>query len=274
MSDIKQKLIDESKNIDLEVQLDSVFESVELSEDVKDKFSNVYETAVKSRAIALAEKHVEDLAEKAETWLEEAKQENLETVTEQVNDYATHVAKEWISENKLAVDNGLKAQLFDNLVGQLKEVFIDNNIAIPEDSVNIVEELEVENQELNDEISKFMEKTKSLTNEISEMNRVSTFDKAVNGLTEVQKDRVNELADGLDFNESYEGKLQSIVSMIKEADDDDDDSDAEDEKKKKKDKEDEDLDESAEGLNYPNKPSEASNNDEMSMFLKSAARHQ
>lgn len=278
---IKDKLLEESKVLKEEVQLDEIFESVELSDDVKEKFSTVFESAVKSRSVKLAEKHIDDIVEKADAYLAEQVEEIKEEQSGKVNEYLSYVVENWLTENKLAVETGLKAQLFDSLLGEMKNLFIEHNVTVPEDSVDVVEELENELAENSVELDNLIKTKARLEEQLAEQKRTYAIDKATADLTESQKENVKELAESLTLDESFETKLSNIVSMVAEKSDDKEDEEGDD-KKNKKDKKDEEGDdkkpmkESDSGLNYnsDNTPSESLTEEELNRrnFAKMSSR--
>lgn len=278
---IKDKLLQESKTLEEKVQLDDIFESVDLSDDVKEKFSSVYESAVKSRSVKLAEKHIEEIVEKADTYLAEQVEEIKEEQSNQVNEYLSYVVENWLTENKLAVETGLKAQLFDSLLGEMKNLFIEHNVTVPEDSVDVVEELENELAENSVELDNLIKTKARLEEDLAGQKRGYAIDKATADLTESQKENVKELAENLTLDESFESKLSNIVSMVAEKSDDKDDDkkdkDSEEGEEKDDDKgEKKPVKESDSGLNYNSneKPSENLTEEEMKRrsFAKMSSR--
>ena len=105
---LKEQLIAEAQKIDASVALDSIFESVNISPEAKETFGTVFEATVKQHAVKLAESHIAKIAEKAEEEVEKNKEEAEEKaekkIAEQASKFLDHLAKEWLTENKLAVD--------------------------------------------------------------------------------------------------------------------------------------------------------------------------
>ncbi len=151
----------QAKTIDASVALDSIFESVQLSPEAKANFSTVFEATVKKHAVALAESHIEKIAEKAEEKVEEekekAKEEAREELKEAASKYFDHIAAEWMAENQLAVDRGIKADLFESMFVGMKELFVEHNVVIPEESVDVVAEMEEELAEQKAETARLFE---------------------------------------------------------------------------------------------------------------------
>lgn len=215
---LKELLMTEAQNIDAEVALDSIFESVELSPEVKAKFSTVFEATVKQHAVKLAESHIEKIAALAEEKVEEEKEKAEEKaekkIAESAGKFLDHVAKEWIAENQLAVDRGIKADLFESVIAGMKDLFVEHNVVVPEDAVDVVAELQEELQEQKNETARLFEEVQSRTAYANYIKREVELTEATRELTESQKEKVMGLVEGLEYSEAFGTKLGSIVEMV------------------------------------------------------------
>lgn len=214
---IKAALLAEAKEINTAVELDSIFESVELSSEVKAKFSTVFESVVKQKAVELAESHIEAIADRAESLAEAKVAESHEALSEQISKYFEHITEMWLTENKLAVENGLKVQMFESLLESMKETFVEHNIIVPTESVDVIAEIEDELAEAHVELNKMVDANVVLKEEIRGMKREQAIAESISGLTDVQKDKVMTLAEGIDFSETFGTKLGAIVEMVSAA---------------------------------------------------------
>ncbi|AAQ17885.1 gp22 prohead core scaffold protein [Aeromonas phage Aeh1] len=211
---IKDQLLSEAKNITLGVELDSIFESVELAPEVKAKFSTVFESVVKQHAVTLAESHVAQIAEEADRLVEEKSAEKVEQLSEQVNKYFDHLVETWMEENKIAVDNGIKVQMFESLLGSMKAVFVEHNVSVPEESVDVVAEMEEELREARNELNGALDKVSELKESIVTIKRDQVVAEATKDLTEIQKGKVMSLSEGIAFGDTFADKLTAIVEMV------------------------------------------------------------
>ncbi len=215
---LKELLMTEAKTIDASVALDSIFESVQLSPEAKANFSTVFEATVKKHAVALAESHIEKIAEKAEEKVEEekekAKEEAREELKEAASKYFDHIAKEWMVENQLAVDRGIKAELFESMFTGMKELFVEHNVVIPEESVDVVAEMEEEIAEHKAETARLFEANTVLENTVLSMKRETAVNEATRELTDTQKEKVLALTEGMDYSDAFSSKLSAIVEMV------------------------------------------------------------
>ncbi|ADM79861.1 prohead core scaffold protein [Aeromonas phage phiAS5] len=211
---LKDQLLAEAKNITLGVELDGIFESVELAPEVKTKFSAVFESVVKQHAANLAESHIAQIAEEADRLVEEKSTEKVAQLSEQVNKYFEHLVETWMEENKLAVDNGIKVQMFESLLGSMKAVFVEHNVSVPEESVNVVAEMEEELREARTELNVALDKVSELKESMIAEKRERIVAEATKDLTEIQKEKVISLSEGIAFGDTFSDKLTAIVEMV------------------------------------------------------------
>lgn len=218
---LKEQLIAEAQKIDASVALDSIFESVNISPEAKETFGTVFEATVKQHAVKLAESHIAKIAEKAEEEVEKNKEEAEEKaekkIAEQASKFIDHLAKEWLAENKLAVDKGIKAELFESMLGGLKELFVEHNVVVPEESVDIVAEMEEELQEHKEESARLFEELNKRDAYINYVQREVALSESTKDLTESQKEKVSALVEGMDYSDAFSSKLSAIVEMVKKS---------------------------------------------------------
>ncbi|UJB55345.1 prohead assembly (scaffolding) protein [Enterobacter phage vB_EcRAM-01] len=215
---LKEQLLAEAQNLDTPVELDSIFESVELSDDAKANFTTVFEQAVKAGALKLAESHITQIAERSDELVEAQVAEKTGEIEnklyEDANKYFDHIAQEWLSENKEAVSRDIKADLFESLVMGMKELFVEHNVVIPEAQVDVVAELEDELTENQQEVKRLFEANQAQAKEIANMKRDTIVSEKTKDLTESQVEKVQNLIEGLEYSDKFESKLTAIVEMV------------------------------------------------------------
>ncbi|QBX32853.1 prohead core protein [Aeromonas phage Asfd_1] len=217
---LKKKLLAESseKLGAVAVELDSIFESVQLDESVKANVSTAFEQAVRAAAVTLAESHIEEMATSAETQLAEgveaARVASESKLYEDADKFLTHLGKTWLEENKQTIQSNIKADLFESMTIGLKALFVENNISIPDEQVDVVAELNAELDENAVEIKSMFDKNLALEEQIAGLKRVSVMNEATAGLTDSQRDKVTALVEGLDYTEGFQAKLGAIVEMV------------------------------------------------------------
>jgi hypothetical protein len=230
MSDLKKELTERynllvSESSDqLSKDVSTLFEGTSISETDQTKFLHIIEASVASKALTIAEESINELNDNVEEYAEYVK-ESLEvkaneygeyikeTVSNNINSYLEYVADEYIKENELAVTNGLKAEMFESLVMSMKEIFVENHIVVPEDSVDIVAELQEEVSERDALNDKLLNENVSLKSEMTSFNKNKEISEACLHLADTQKEKVLELSESLEYNDEFASKLKNIVEF-------------------------------------------------------------
>ena len=191
--------------------LDALLGGENLSEEFVTKASTIFEAAVIARAEEVIAEAEVALTEQFETAVEEIKEE----LAAKVDDYLNYMVEEWMKENQLAIEKGLRAEIVEDFIVGLKGLFEEHYIDIPEDKVNVVEELtnKVEELEgsLNEQISRGVELTKAL----NEQKKIEAIYTACEGLTQTQVEKLKSLAEGVEF--TTEEEFVTKVDVLKES---------------------------------------------------------
>ncbi|CAL9955466.1 head scaffolding protein [Vibrio phage D480] len=255
---IKEQLLEAVSHDDTKITtaLDGIFESVELSEDVRNKFSTVFESVIKTKAVELAEAHIAEAATKAEAVITAHKEELneaaekygehlAESMQNKLDSYLDHVVEAWMSENKLAVENGLKVSMFDGLMEGMKNVFVENNVHCPDEKIDMIESLEENITDLESRLDVVVVENRKHKEYANYVEKNIIIERVTKGMAESQKEQVSDLAESIRFDENFEDNLNSVIkfaSGIKLAEKEDDEEDD----KKPAPKKDEDGDDDAE----------------------------
>jgi len=207
----KQKAVVDNKRMakeDLAVHMDAMFTGEELSEDFKTKASTIFETAVNER--------IESIAEELETEFETrlmAAQEQIKTeLTEQLDSYLSYVIEEWMEENKLAVEKGIRTEVAEQFIEGLRSLFLEHNIEVPNAKVDLVDEMAEKVEALTGELNEQILKNVEFSKQVAELRRKDILDENCDGLADTQKERMKKLAEGVAFEgeEDYRSKLEII----------------------------------------------------------------
>jgi flagellar hook-basal body complex protein FliE len=204
-----REAIYESFQAELDADLGALLDSDStLSEDFKSKVRTIFEAAVMARVDQMADTLEASFVETLGEAVEEIKQ----GLTEQTNEYLSYVAEQWMSDNEIAIEKSLRTELTEDFINGLKALFVEHYIEIPEDKVDVIEELseevaQVENR-LNEEISRNVE----LTGMVKAYQAQEVFTAACDGLTDVQVDKLASLAEGIEFTtaEEFSKKLDML----------------------------------------------------------------
>jgi hypothetical protein len=190
--------------------IEEIFTGQELSEELLDRAAVVYEAAVNSR-IAIVEARLE---EQYTTALQEAIDLIHEEVVQSVDKYMTYVANEWVEENRLAVENGLKAEMAEDLLLSLKEAFESNYITVSEEKVDVMENMANEIEELKSRLNSEFEARLNLENSLEAYKVSELVGDMSEGMTAVEKDKFLSLIEKISYSNLDD--FSSKVEVLKE----------------------------------------------------------
>lgn len=196
--------------INAKEDVSEIFGGAELSEELMTKAATVYEAAVNSR-IAIVEARLEEQFTEA---LQEAIDLVHEEVVESVDKYMSYVAKEWMEENQLAVDNGLKAEMAEELLLSLKETFESNYITVSEEKTDVLADMAEEIENLKARLTEEVDARIALESELEESRITDLVAEMTEGMTVSQKEKFMSLAENISFSSVDE--FSSKVETIKE----------------------------------------------------------
>jgi hypothetical protein len=188
--------------------MDAMFNGEELSENFKTKASTIFETALNERVQAI---EAEMKAEYENRLIEQTETMKTE-LTQQLDSYLSYVVEEWMEENKLAVEKGLRTEIAEEFIEGLRGLFLQHNIEVPQGKTDLLDEMaekvEVLTASLNEEINKSLE----LKTKIAELERKELVASMSEGLVDTDKDRFLKLAEGVGFdnNTEFRSKLETI----------------------------------------------------------------
>ena len=216
---------------DFSQDLDALIESeATLSEEFKAKTAVIFEAAIKSK---LSEE-IDRLEENYATELEEEVSATKADMVEKVDSYLNYVVENWMEENKLAVETGLRTEISEKFMSSLKDLFTESYIDVPESKVDLVDELAAEVEELEEALNNSMAKAIETAEELEEMKRHEVIREASKDLAETQVEKLAKLVGDITFEdedtfaekvktvkESY-FKKDAVESVIEDAVEDDD----------------------------------------------------
>jgi hypothetical protein len=179
-----------------------------LSEEFKTRATTIFEAAVNNRA-ALIEAELE---EAYEAKLEEQVSASVEELHESVNQYMDYVVEKWMEENGVALENNFRVEATETFIEGLKNLFAESYVEVPEDKVDMVDELAVYAAELEEQLEAVEATNLELTNLINEATVESAFDEVSEGLVETQVEKLRSLAEGIEYADAdeYGEKLKII----------------------------------------------------------------
>jgi hypothetical protein len=201
-----------SESYDFEAGLDGLMEEeATLSEEFKAKTAVIFEAALKSK---LSEE-VSRLEEEYETRLNDEVTAMHTDVVEKVDSYLNYVVENWMEENKMAIQNGLRTEIAEDFMTGLKGLFEESYIDVPESKVDLVDGLAEQVEELEGKLNETTEQVISMSEELVQYKRQAIIAEAAEDLAETQAEKLNSLVDSLDFED--EETFASKVATVKES---------------------------------------------------------
>ena len=197
--------------IDVSADVEALTKDEDLSEDFKAKASTIFEAALKSKISEMKIRMNASYEEK----LKEETEDQKAKLTEKVDSYLNYVVEEWMKENSIAIERGIKGEIAEDFISGLKKLFEDHYIDVPDEKYNVLEDqankIEELEKKLNEEIGKNVEQSK----EVGELKRQDILDEASKDLADTAKEKFNKLAEEVEY--SNEKDFTTKVATIKES---------------------------------------------------------
>ena len=213
-AEVEEEAMMESPEVayDYAGELDALVESeATLSEEFKEKTTVIFEAAMKAK---LAEE-IESLEENYANELAEEIAATKSDLVEKVDSYLNYVVEQWMEDNKLAVQTGLRTEIAETFMNKLKDVFIESYIEVPEDKVDLVDELAGQVEELEEALNARTEEALEQAKAIEDFTRAAIVAEAAKDLPDTQAEKLAGLVDSIDFED--EETFTKKVSVVKEA---------------------------------------------------------
>ena len=206
---MKKESIDQVvDSLDVSDDVNALVDGEELSEEFKTKAATIFESAVKSKVRAELEK----IQEENDKVIEEMAESTINDMTEKVDDYLNYVVEQWMEENQLAIERGLKGEIAEDFISGLKNLFEDHYIDVPDEKYDILEANLTRIEELEEKLNKQMDENIQLRKAKGELVKESLIADVANGMTDTETEKFQSLVEDVEFSdeESYTEKLQTI----------------------------------------------------------------
>ena len=190
--------------------LESLFGGENLSEEFMNKASVVFEAALNEKTTQIKEKVLQESA----VLVEEAISEGVNELAGRLDEYLSYVVEEWLKENKLAVESGIRTEIAESFIGGLKNLFTTHYIEVPEKKHDVLEDLFDENSQLEDTLNEQIKVNVELSKEITTSKARSVFLEAVSDMSQLDAERLASLAESIDFSNPEEFKRK--ITVLKE----------------------------------------------------------
>ena len=198
-----------------------------LSEEFKKKASTIFEAAVHAKVVDEVNKRMEEQAKEVDA----SKDEFQKELTEKVDGYLTYVVEEWMKENELAIERGIRSELVEDFMSGLKTLFTEHYIDLPEEKVDMVDDLFTKVEELETSLDEEINRGVELQKELAQFKKDDAVKQATKDLADADSEKIAKLAEGIEFEnteqyveklnvlkESYFPKSEAVTSEITETD--------------------------------------------------------
>ena len=208
-NDNKPTTASEEVEIDLSADVAALVSSdADLSEEFKDKAATIFETAVKTRI----KEHKEILEVQFEEKLSAETETVKEAMVEKVDSYLNYVVEEWMKENELAVERGIRTEIAEDFITGLKGLFKEHYIDVPEEKYNVLDDLTGQVKDLESKLNEQIEKNVNLSKDVSESKRESLVTSVSEDLADTEKEKFASMAENVEYDsaEKFQEKLETI----------------------------------------------------------------
>ena len=207
--EVEEKSTEDS--LDIKSDVDALIGDSDLSEEFKQKAATIFEAAIKSKVKAEAKR----LEGEYETKLQENTESHKAEMVEKVDSYLNYVVEEWMKENQIAIERGIKGEIAEDFIGGLKKLFEDHYIDVPDEKYNVLEDQASKIEELEKKLNESIEKNVELNKANGELKRQDIIDETSEDLADTAKEKFNKLAEEVEY--SNEDDFRTKVKTIKES---------------------------------------------------------
>ena len=198
-------------SLDIKSDVDALIGDSDLSEEFKQKAATIFEAAIKSKVKAEAQR----LEGEYETKLKENTESHKAEMVEKVDSYLNYVVEEWMKENQIAIERGIKGEIAEDFIGGLKKLFEDHYIDVPDEKYNVLEDQASKIEELEKKLNESIDKNVELNKANGELKRQDIIDETSEDLADTAKEKFNKLAEEVEY--SNEDDFRTKVKTIKES---------------------------------------------------------
>ena len=204
----EETVAEEEEKYDVEADVAALLQGEELSEEFQSKAKTIFETAIKTKVAEIKE----ELQESYATALVEELDKIKEGLTERVDSYLEYVADEWMQENQLQVEAGLKTEMTESFLEGMKSLFEEHYVTIPEEKYDVLNSMVDKLDEMEEKLNEQINKNVALTKRLSESTSDVIFADVTEGLAVTQKDKLAKLAENVEFDseDTYREKLVTL----------------------------------------------------------------
>jgi len=204
----EEEVIEEEESYDVEADVAALLEGEELSEEFQSKAKTIFETAIKTKVAEIKE----ELQESYATALVEELDKIKAGLTERVDGYLEYVADEWVQENAIQVEAGLKTEMTESFLEGMKSLFEEHYVTIPEEKYDVLNSMVDKLDEMESKLNEQIDRNVALNRRLAESNADGVFTAVSEGLADTQKEKLATLAENVEF-ESETDYREKLVTL-------------------------------------------------------------
>ena len=195
-------------NAAIEEDVNALLSGEDLSEEFKEKAKTIFEASINAKITDIENQLNEEYAKALTEQVEEIKVE----LTERTDAYLEYVAQEWMEENALQVENGIKTEMTESFMEGMKKLFEEHYVTLPEDKYDVLENMVDKLDEMETKLNEQIERNVELNQRLGESTAQTIFNNVAEGLAVSQKEKLQSLAESVEFEseESYRGKIETL----------------------------------------------------------------
>ena len=222
----------EDLNIDVKDDVEALVQGEDgLTEEFKEKASTIFEAAVQAKVLEEVNKKVDEIETQFKEDQDKSSEDFQKEMTEKVDGYLTYVVEEWMSENELAIERGIRSELVEDFMAGLKTLFAEHYIDIPEEKVDMVDDLFTKVEDLETSLDEEINRGVDLQKELAQFKKDDAISEVTKDLADTETEKISKLAEGIEYEnseqyieklnvlkESYFPKSDAVTSEITETD--------------------------------------------------------
>src|SRR6056300_530073 len=200
---------DKVKDMDMKEDVAALTDGEELSEEFKAKAATIFESAVKAKLV----EEIENLESEYENKVNEKVSEVKEEIVEKVDAYLNYVVEEWMKENELAIEKGLRNEITEDFIGGLKSLFESHYIDVPQEKFDVIENQAAEIEKLKEEVNQTIEKNVELNQQIGQFAREDIINDVSSDLAITESEKLKGLAESIEYKDA--ASFRTSVETLK-----------------------------------------------------------
>ena len=212
----KKKVKVAMPEINVKEDIAALVQGEELSEEFKSKAATIFEAAVHQKVMEVSSEKIDELEKEFQENLQEEIVSFRDELTEKVDGYLNYVVEEWMKENELALESSLRSEITEEFMGGLKNLFTEHYIEVPDEKVDIVENLFDKVEELEEKLNSQIQENVKVKDELNDYRKNKILEEVCDDLADTQAEKMKSLVDGVTYEENADD-FENKVKMIKES---------------------------------------------------------